>query len=75
MTNSTHPWTMYEVARYRDEERELRAQAYRQAMRAKRESEARSESSSATAGWLEHVLHGHFLAWVHGHHLRPVRHG
>lgn len=75
MTNSIHPWTMYEVARSRDEERELRAQAYRRALRAKKESEARSESSSATAGWLERALHGHLLAWAHDHHLRPVRHG
>lgn len=74
MTNSIHPWTMYEVARYRDEERELRAQAYRRALRAKKESEARPESSTGTAGWLEQALHGHFLAWAHGHHLRPVRH-
>jgi len=75
MTNSIHPWTMYEVARYRDEERELRAEAYRRASRVKRESEARSESSSVRAGRLERALHGHLLAWAHGHHLRSVRHG
>lgn len=76
MTNSIHPWTMYEVARYRDEERELRAQAYRRALRVKKESpDARSDDSAVTAGRLERVLHGHLLAWAQGHHLRPVRHG
>lgn len=76
MTNTIHPWTMYEVARSRDEERELRAQAYRRALRVKTESaEARPDGSDATAGRLERVLHGHLVAWAHGHHLRPVRNG
>lgn len=49
----THPWTMYEVARLRDEERHRRARA---AMRALEVREA-GTNPRGTNRWLERVWH------------------
>ena len=52
-----HPWTKYEIARSRDEERLLRAQA---AMRAldigeERSSEPNASGSPRTISWLDRI--------------------
>ena len=72
MTNTIHPWTMYEVARSRDEERMLRAKEARIALRAKRESTAiHADVVEAAAPRVGRMRHLNPLAWAHGLHLRP----
>ncbi len=67
-----HPWTMYEVARYRDEERVLRAEAARRALRVKRDSdETRVVSADTRTSWL-YRLTARVAAWAESHHLRPT---
>lgn len=73
MTHSIHPWTMYEVARYRDEERQLRAEEARRALKSD-SAEARGDSSKSTSAWLDRVRLASLFEWARGHHLRPVRH-
>lgn len=77
MANSIHPWTMYEIARSRDEERMLRAREARLALRAKREPvETRVDVGEAATSRAGRILHLSPRAWAHGLHLRPhhVRH-
>lgn len=77
MTNTIHPWTMYEVARFRDDERMVRARDARLALRAKQESvRARGDTEEAAASRVGRIRHLSPLAWVHDLHLRPhhVRH-
>ena len=77
MTYTTHPWTMYEVARSRDEERMVRARDARLALRAKQESRrVRGDTEEAAISRVGRIRDLSPLAWVHSLHLRPhhVRH-
>jgi hypothetical protein len=75
MTNTIHPWTMYEVARSRDEERMLRARDARAALRAKRESAGIRADAVEAAPRVSRIRYLSPFAWAHGLHLRPARHG
>lgn len=52
-----HPWTMYEVARYRDEERLLRAQAAMRALHARDERARAVEAADPepTISWVDRI--------------------
>ena len=83
MTTTIHPWTMYEVARFRDEERILRSQAAMQALKPHEEPrrEPVATRRSENASWLQELRdHLHPLRWAQSHHLVPhhvhhARHG
>jgi hypothetical protein len=83
MTTTIHPWTMYEVARYRDEERILRAQAAMLALKAREETRPERLATEGSEGpsWLQELRdHLHPLRWAQSHHLAPhhahrARHG
>lgn len=73
MTNTIHPWTMYEIARSRDEERLVRAQAARLALRTSKErsSESADASSRESISWFHHIRLSSLSQWAQAHHLRP----
>jgi hypothetical protein len=73
MTNTIHPWTMYEIARSRDEERLLRARAALQALRAsgERPAETASERSRESISWFDRIHLSSLFQWAQAHHLRP----
>lgn len=73
MAGTIHPWTMYEIARARDEERLLRAQAATRALRASRQqsSETVVERSQESSSWFDRVRHPSLFQWAQAHHLRP----
>lgn len=79
MASTIHPWTMYEVARFRDEERLLRAQAAMRALKTGEEhsSEPQPDSLQGTISWLGRIRHRPSPSkWARIHHPRPhhVRH-
>lgn len=72
MAGTMHPWTMYEVARYRDEERLLRAQAARLAHRARPQSKPEAQSSpESTSRFARMRLGSRLSGWAQAHHLLP----
>ena len=50
-----HPWTKYEVARIRDEERLLRARAAMQARELRRSDADESGASARAVSWLDRL--------------------
>jgi hypothetical protein len=68
---------MYEVARSRDEERMLRAEEARRALKVQRESaDSRADTSGATASRFGRIRLLNPLTWAEGFNHRPhhVRH-
>jgi hypothetical protein len=61
MTTTIHPWTMYEIARSRDEERLLRAEETVLALKARPKSSTAAEQRNPHgAFWFVRMLHfGH----------------
>ena len=59
-----HPWTKYEIARARDEERLLRARAARRSKEVREEhaSEAQTSRSQRASTWLDRILRRGSLA-------------
>lgn len=76
MTNSIHPWTMYEVARSRDEERMLRAEEARRALRVRKEPGYNRADTVEEASRFGRIRLLNPLTWAEGFHPRPhhVRH-
>jgi hypothetical protein len=76
MTYTTHPWTMYEVARSRDEERMLRAEEARRALRVQKEPAGSRADTLDAASRFGRIRLLNPLTWAEGFHVRPhhVRH-
>jgi hypothetical protein len=76
MTNTIHPWTMYEVARSRDEERMLRAEEARRALRVQKDSADNRADTLEAASRFGRIRHLNPLTWAEGFNHRPhhVRH-
>lgn len=73
MTTTIHPWTMYEVARFRDEERLLRSQAGMRALKpwAEPVPQAQARAPKRERSLAHGLRRIHPVQWVRSQSLFP----